>query len=240
MTAIAASSRCIRTSCSASSTSTSRTILDEYKDRKGYTLDTDLDAPTTGRARREVQGDGRGELGKPFPQDPQRAALGRDRRRVRLLDEPARHQLSRAERHSRELGHCRQRAGDGVRQSGRDRGHRRRLHAQSVDRREGALRRVPHQRAGRRRGRRHPHAADITEERAHRGELRQAVDGDGDARGLSPSSSRIYGLLEKHYRDMQDFEFTIERGKLWMLQTRNGKRTARRRCDRRRYGRARA
>jgi pyruvate, orthophosphate dikinase len=32
--------------------------------------------------------------------------------------------------------------------------------------------------------------------------------------------------LEKHYRDMQDVEFTIERGKLWMLQTRNGKRTA--------------
>jgi pyruvate,orthophosphate dikinase len=35
------------------------------------------------------------------------------------------------------------------------------------------------------------------------------------------------GLLEKHYRDMQDLEFTIERGKLWMLQTRAGKRTAR-------------
>ncbi len=31
--------------------------------------------------------------------------------------------------------------------------------------------------------------------------------------------------LEKHYRDMQDLEFTVERGKLWMLQTRNGKRT---------------
>ncbi|KQT49267.1 pyruvate phosphate dikinase [Methylobacterium sp. Leaf456] len=38
--------------------------------------------------------------------------------------------------------------------------------------------------------------------------------------------TRIYGVLEKHYRDMQDMEFTIERGKLWMLQTRNGKRTA--------------
>ncbi len=32
--------------------------------------------------------------------------------------------------------------------------------------------------------------------------------------------------LEKHYREMQDVEFTIERGHLWMLQTRNGKRTA--------------
>ncbi len=36
----------------------------------------------------------------------------------------------------------------------------------------------------------------------------------------------ITGKLEKHYKDMQDVEFTIERGKLWMLQTRNGKRTA--------------
>ena len=32
--------------------------------------------------------------------------------------------------------------------------------------------------------------------------------------------------LEAHYRDMQDMEFTVERGKLWMLQTRDGKRTA--------------
>jgi pyruvate,orthophosphate dikinase len=38
--------------------------------------------------------------------------------------------------------------------------------------------------------------------------------------------TRIYTLLEKHYRDMQDMEFTVEQGKLWMLQTRNGKRTA--------------
>jgi pyruvate, orthophosphate dikinase len=38
--------------------------------------------------------------------------------------------------------------------------------------------------------------------------------------------TRIYTLLEKHYRDMQDMEFTVEEGKLWMLQTRGGKRTA--------------
>jgi len=36
----------------------------------------------------------------------------------------------------------------------------------------------------------------------------------------------IYKHLESHYRDMQDIEFTIERGKLYILQTRNGKRTA--------------
>ncbi|MFD1702153.1 pyruvate, phosphate dikinase [Methylopila henanensis] len=37
---------------------------------------------------------------------------------------------------------------------------------------------------------------------------------------------RVSQTLEKHYRDMQDLEFTVERGKLWMLQARNGKRTA--------------
>src|SRR5713101_1274992 len=35
----------------------------------------------------------------------------------------------------------------------------------------------------------------------------------------------IRDILEKHYRDVQDIEFTVHKGKLWMLQTRNGKRT---------------
>ena len=38
--------------------------------------------------------------------------------------------------------------------------------------------------------------------------------------------AEVFELLEKHYRDMQDIEFTVERGHLWMLQTRSGKRTA--------------
>ncbi len=38
--------------------------------------------------------------------------------------------------------------------------------------------------------------------------------------------ARVFDLLEAHYRDMQDIEFTVERGTLWMLQTRSGKRTA--------------
>ncbi|MGA8383103.1 MAG: pyruvate, phosphate dikinase [Stellaceae bacterium] len=37
---------------------------------------------------------------------------------------------------------------------------------------------------------------------------------------------RVRRVLEEHYRDMQDIEFTVQRGKLWMLQTRSGKRTA--------------
>ena len=37
---------------------------------------------------------------------------------------------------------------------------------------------------------------------------------------------KVCAILENHYRDMQDMEFTVENGKLYMLQTRNGKRTA--------------
>src|SRR5205823_13145216 len=42
-----------------------------------------------------------------------------------------------------------------------------------------------------------------------------------------PQFVEVADQLEKHYRDVQDIEFTVERGKLWMLQTRTGKRSAR-------------
>ena len=38
--------------------------------------------------------------------------------------------------------------------------------------------------------------------------------------------AHAFDLLEKHYKDMQDIEFTVQQNKLWMLQTRSGKRTA--------------
>jgi pyruvate,orthophosphate dikinase len=44
--------------------------------------------------------------------------------------------------------------------------------------------------------------------------------------GVDRELRRIARTLEKHYREVQDIEFTIERGKLWMLQTRDAKRTA--------------
>jgi pyruvate,orthophosphate dikinase len=45
--------------------------------------------------------------------------------------------------------------------------------------------------------------------------------------GTFAELQHTFDLLERHYRDMQDMEFTIQSGKLWMLQTRTGKRTAR-------------
>ena len=57
---------------------------------------------------------------------------------------------------------------------------------------------------------------------------------DATERARSPRSttscSTIFDRLESHYRDMCDTEFTIEQGKLWMLQTRVGKRTGARRA----------
>ena len=50
-----------------------------------------------------------------------------------------------------------------------------------------------------------------------------------DVEGLEEAGAQleeIFGVLENHFRDMCDIEFTIEQGKLWMLQTRAGKRTA--------------
>jgi len=44
--------------------------------------------------------------------------------------------------------------------------------------------------------------------------------------GTFAELKHTFDLLERHYRDMQDMEFTIQEGKLWMLQTRTGKRTA--------------
>ena len=57
------------------------------------------------------------------------------------------------------------------------------------------------------------------------------TEGTKDLPSLESSMPDIYselkeirGRLEKHYNDMQDIEFTIQEGKLWMLQTRVGKR----------------
>ena len=61
---------------------------------------------------------------------------------------------------------------------------------------------------------------------------REAIGGDAPSMeealpDVFQQLSAVFERLEDHYRDMQDIEFTVERGTLWMLQTRTGKRTAR-------------
>lgn len=68
--------------------------------------------------------------------------------------------------------------------------------------------------------------------RTPRGISKASTHGNGEAslEELMPKAYQelvgIYQKLENHYRDMQDIEFTIEKNRLWMLQCRNGKRTA--------------
>ena len=112
-----------------------------------------------GGGDRPLQGAGRAGAWPALPAGSARAALGRDRRRVRLLAQRARHRLSAAARHSRRLGHGGHGAGHGVRQYGRAQRHRRRVHAQPVHRRERALRRVPGECPRRGRGRGAAYAA---------------------------------------------------------------------------------
>jgi pyruvate,orthophosphate dikinase len=57
-----------------------------------------------------------------------------------------------------------------------------------------------------------------------------AATGDSMEESMPEAYQTLFAIqrkLEAHYRDMQDIEFTVQRGKLWMLQTRTGKRTAR-------------
>ena len=184
MTAIAASSRCIRTSCSASEHHFFEDHLDEYKDRKGYTLDTDLSADDwkilVGKYKATVQE----ELGKPFPQDPNDQLWG-------AIGAVFGSWMNQRAIKYRELNSIPASWGTAVNVQamvfgnlGETSATGRRLHAQSVHRREGALWRVPHQRAGRGRGGGHPHAAGHHRGGAHRGGLRPAVPRTRHARGL--------------------------------------------------------
>ena len=200
-------------------------ILEHYKERKA-SRSTPTSRPATGRQVIASYKDKvKEKSGKPFPQDRQGSALGRDRRRLRLVDEPARGDLpSPAEFHPG-LGHGGQRAVDGVRQHGRDVGDRRRLHPQSLDRRaelygeflinaqgEDVV-------AGIRTPQNITEAARI-EASSEKPSMETALP------AVFEEFKRTTALLERHYRDMQDMEFTVEDGKLWMLQTRSGKRTA--------------
>ena len=139
--------------------------------------------------RRQLQEDRREAHRQAVPAGAARAAVGRDRRGVQLVDEPARHHLPSPACHPRELGHRGQRAGHGVRQHGRGLRHRRRLHARSLDRRQPVLRRIPGERPGRGRGGRHPHAAASHGAGQGGAEVRCAGHGRDDARRCSSSST---------------------------------------------------
>ena len=159
-------------------------ILELERERRGYTEDTEMTAADWQAVVALYKKLVEDNLGEPFPQEPEQQLWGAigavfgSWMNARAISYRQLHDIPG------ELGHGRHRPVDGVRQHGRDVGDRRRLHPQSVHRREGALRRVSRECAGRGCGRRHPHAAGPDRSGAHRRRLIVAVARKPDARCL--------------------------------------------------------
>src|ERR1700685_1213363 len=200
-------------------------ILDDHKDRHGYTLDTDLSADDwdtiIDRYKERVEE----ESGKPFPQDPHAQLWGAigavfgswmnqrpiTYRRLHAIPESW---CTAVNVQAMVFGNMGETSATGVAFTRNPSTGAKELYGEFLVNAQGedvvAGIRTPQ---------------NITEE------ARKAAHSDQPS--LESLMPEVFGqfvattqLLEKHYRDMQDLEFTVERGKLWMLQTRHGKRTA--------------
>jgi pyruvate,orthophosphate dikinase len=200
-------------------------ILDEYKDRKGYTLDTDMSAADWKAILPRYKALVEKELGKPFPQEPQEQLWGAigavfgswmNNRAIKYRELhaiPASWGTA-VNVQAMVFGNMGETSATGVAFTRNPSTGESELYGEFLINAQGedvvAGIRTPQ---------------DITEAaRIASGSVKPSMEGAmPEAYG---ELVRIYGILEKHYRDMQDMEFTVETGKLWMLQTRNGKRTA--------------
>ncbi|WP_112663232.1 pyruvate, phosphate dikinase [Microvirga flavescens] len=199
--------------------------LEEYKDRKGYTLDTDMTADDWKALLPRYKAIVEKELGKPFPQDPQEQLWGaigavfgswmnaRAKKYRELHDIPASWGTA-VNVQAMVFGNMGETSATGVAFTRNPSTGESELYGEFLINAQGedvvAGIRTPQ---------------DITE----KARIGSGSDKPSMERAMPDAYKelvRIYGILEKHYRDMQDMEFTVEKGKLWMLQTRNGKRTA--------------
>src|SRR3954466_6128761 len=199
-------------------------ILDDCKDRNAYELDTDLTADDwqalVGRYKERVEE----ELGEPFPQDPHKQLWGAigavfgswmNQRAItyrRLHNIPASWGTA-VNVQAMVFGNMGESSATGVAFTRNPSTGEKELYGEFLINAQGedvvAGIRTPQ---------------DITE----RARIASGSDKPSMERAMPEAYAelvRIYGLLEKHYRDMQDMEFTVEKSKLWMLQTRGGKRT---------------
>jgi pyruvate,orthophosphate dikinase len=200
-------------------------ILDDHKDRNGYILDTDLtDADweeMVGRYKERLEE----EHGEPFPQDPFKQLWGAigavfsswmNQRAItyRRLHNIPESWGTAVNVQAMVFGNMGETSATGVAFTRNPSTGERKLYGEFLINAQGedvvAGIRTPQ---------------EITEAaRAESGSDKPSME------KAMPASfkelTRIYRVLEKHYRDMQDLEFTVEQDKLWMLQTRSGKRTA--------------
>jgi len=200
-------------------------ILDDHKDRHGYSLDTDLNADDWAaiivRYKERVEE----ESGKPFPQDPHDQLWGAigavfgswmNQRAItyRRLHNIPESWGTAVNVQAMVFGNMGETSATGVAFTRNPSTGEKKLYGEFLINAQGedvvAGIRTPQ---------------EITEE------ARRASGSDKPSMEKAMPDAfaelkRIHAALEKHYRDMQDLEFTVEQGKLWMLQTRNGKRTA--------------
>jgi pyruvate, orthophosphate dikinase len=200
-------------------------ILDDHKDRNGYTLDTDLSADdlldVVDRFKARVEE----ESGKPFPQDPHAQLWGAigavfgswmNQRAItyRRLHNIPESWGTAVNVQAMVFGNMGETSATGVAFTRNPSTGEKRLYGEFLINAQGedvvAGIRTPQ---------------EITE-----AARKEAGSDKPSMESAMPEAfaelKRIHAALEKHYRDMQDLEFTVEQGKLWMLQTRSGKRTA--------------
>jgi pyruvate,orthophosphate dikinase len=200
-------------------------LLEEFKDRKGLTLDTELTAENWRKLVGDYKGVVQTQLGRPFPQDAREQLWGavgavfgswmnpRANKYRELHGIPASWGTA-VNVQAMVFGNLGETSATGVAFTRNPSTGAKELYGEFLINAQGedvvAGIRTPQ---------------DITEA------ARKAAGSDRPSLEVAMPEAfheflRICALLEKHYRDVQDVEFTIERGKLWMLQTRNGKRTA--------------
>jgi len=200
-------------------------VLEAFKDRKGFTLDTDLSAQDWKGLIERYKTIVERELGRPFPQDPEEQLWGAigavfgSWMTPRAIKYRELHAIPESwgtavNVQAMVFGNMGETSATGVAFTRNPSTGERELYGEFLINAQGedvvAGLRTPQ---------------DIAE----KARIASGSDKPSMERAMPEAYAeltRIYGLLEHHYRDMQDMEFTVERGKLWMLQTRNGKRTA--------------
>ncbi|MEM9838586.1 MAG: pyruvate, phosphate dikinase [Pseudomonadota bacterium] len=200
-------------------------ILDTYKDDRDYVLDTSMTAEDWKAVITEYKEAVQAALGKPFPQDPEGQLWGaidavfgswmneRSKTYRRLNNIPAEWGTA-VNVQAMVFGNMGETSATGVAFTRNPSTGEKKIYGEFLINAQGedvvAGIRTPQ---------------NLTKE----SRLEQGSD-DASLEEAMPETfgelTAIFSKLENHYRDMQDIEFTIEQGKLYMLQTRNGKRTA--------------
>ncbi|HEY1364001.1 MAG TPA: pyruvate, phosphate dikinase [Xanthobacteraceae bacterium] len=200
-------------------------ILDEHKDKHGYVLDTDLSADDWAELAARYKERAAEEYGRPFPQDPKDQLWGAigavfgswmNQRAItyRRLHNIPESWGTAVTVQAMVFGNMGDSSATGVAFTRNPSTGEKRLYGEFLINAQGedvvAGIRTPQ---------------EITEAaREEAGSDKPSME-QALPRAFA-ELTRIYNMLERHYRDMQDLEFTVEQGRLWMLQTRTGKRTA--------------